>query len=76
MVKQIHTEQLFYRFIKTTPMSDDKNKRDFRDRDRINVNEPYELQYWSEKFGISKEKLRQIVEKTGPMVQDVKKQIQ
>lgn len=57
-------------------MSDDKNKRDFRDRDRINVNEPYELQYWSEKFGISKEKLRQIVEKTGPMVQDVKKQIQ
>ena len=57
-------------------MSDDKSKRDFRDRDRINVNEPYELQYWCEKFGISKEKLRQIVEKTGPMVQDVKKQIQ
>ena len=28
-------------------MSDDPTKRDYRDRDRINVKEDYELQYWT-----------------------------
>ncbi len=56
-------------------MSDDKNKRDFRDRTRININEPYEVQYWSEKFGISAAQLKKIVEAAGPMVADVEKQI-
>jgi len=44
---------------------DDKNKRGPQDRARINVNEDYELQYWTEKFGVSSEKLRQAVEKVG-----------
>jgi hypothetical protein len=56
-------------------MSDDKNKRDFRDRDRINTSEAYELQYWSEKFGISQDKLKEIVQRVGPMVSDVEKQV-
>ncbi|MBS1687578.1 MAG: DUF3606 domain-containing protein [Bacteroidetes bacterium] len=46
-------------------MMDDKNKRRPQDAARINVNEDYELQYWTEKFGVSDEKLRQAVEKVG-----------
>ena len=35
------------------------------DRDRINVNEDYELQYWSEKFGVSRDELKAAVEAAG-----------
>jgi hypothetical protein len=41
------------------------------DRDRINVNEDYELQYWSEKFGVSREELKKAVESAGTSVKDV-----
>ena len=41
------------------------------DRDRININEDYELQYWSEKFGISREDLKAAVEAAGTQVKDV-----
>ena len=56
-------------------MADDKNKRDFRDRDRININEPYEVQYWSEHFGVSTDKLKQAVKAAGPMVAKVRRQL-
>ncbi|MES2704657.1 MAG: DUF3606 domain-containing protein [Bacteroidota bacterium] len=46
-------------------MSDNKDQRGPQDRARINVNEQYELQYWSEKFGVSAEQLRAAVEKVG-----------
>ena len=52
-------------------MSDSKDKKDFRDRERINTSEDYEMQYWSEKFGISQQELKYVVEKVGPMVKDV-----
>lgn len=52
-------------------MSDSKDKQDYHDRDRISTSEDYEMQYWSEKFGISKEELKFIIEKVGPMVKDV-----
>jgi hypothetical protein len=43
------------------------------DRDRINVNEDYELQYWSEKFGVSKDRVKQAVEAVGTSVEAVQK---
>jgi len=46
-------------------MSDDKNIRGPQDRSRINTSEDYELQYWSEKFGISRERLIEAVEQVG-----------
>lgn len=52
-------------------MSDSKDKQDYHDRDRISTSEDYEMQYWSEKFGISKEELKFVIEKVGPMVKDV-----
>ena len=58
-------------FLKPEEMSDNKDKRDFRDRDRVNVHEKYELTYWADKFGVSTTQLIQAVEKVGPMVKDV-----
>jgi hypothetical protein len=46
-------------------MSDNKSKTDNRDRTRINVNEAYELQYWSEKLNVTPNELRSAVEATG-----------
>lgn len=44
---------------------DNKEKVGNPDRDRINVNEDYELQYWSEKFGVSRDELKKAVEAVG-----------
>jgi len=44
---------------------DDKQKTGNPDRARINVNEGYELDYWSKKFGVSKDKLKAAVETVG-----------
>lgn len=52
-------------------MSDNKNIRGPQDANRINVNEDYEVQYWTEKFGISSEELREAVMKAGTSVADV-----
>ena len=51
-------------------MSDDKSKV-AADRKRINVNEDYELRYWTEKFGVSADELKRAVERVGPMADDV-----
>ncbi|MBR0855652.1 DUF3606 domain-containing protein [Bradyrhizobium liaoningense] len=53
-------------------MSDDKTKRGKPDRERINVHEPYELDYWSKEFGITKEQLKAAVQVSGPMVVNVR----
>jgi hypothetical protein len=53
-------------------MADDTTKRDYRDRDRINVHEDYELRYWTKEFGVTPEKLKQTVEKVGVMAKDVR----
>ena len=50
-------------------MSDDRSKRGSQDRNRINLSEDYEVQYWSEKFGVRPERLREAVNsvrKLGP----------
>ena len=52
-------------------MSDDKRKPGRPDRDRINVNEDYELRDWSKKLGVSKEQLAAAVNRVGPMIRDV-----
>jgi hypothetical protein len=56
-------------------MADDLSKRGPRDRDRINVHEQWEANYWSKKFGVSKEQLAEAVQKVGVMVKDVEKHL-
>jgi hypothetical protein len=53
-------------------MADDKAKTDYRDRDRINVHEEYELRYWAKKLGVTPEKLTETVERVGVMVTNVR----
>jgi len=52
-------------------MPDDKSSTDGADRKRINADEDYEVQYWCEKFSVSREELRAAVQKVGPMADDV-----
>lgn len=52
-------------------MSDDKKKVGKADRDRINLNEDYEVRDWAEKFNISAKELRDAVKEVGPMAKDV-----
>ena len=54
-------------------MSDNKQKVGKADRDRINVNEDYELQDWATRFNVSKDKIKDAVKKVGPMVKDVER---
>jgi len=44
-------------------VSDDRANRDEPDRSRINLNEEYEVRYWREKLGITKEELVDAVRK-------------
>lgn len=42
-------------------MADNLQDRGAQDRARVNVNEPHEVRYWTEKFGVSEEDLIQAV---------------
>ena len=57
-------------------MADDAGKVGRQDRERINVNEDYEVRDWAKSFGVSEDQLRSAVAKAGPMVKDVKAHLQ
>lgn len=46
-------------------MPDNTNSTGGQDRQRINVNQDYELRDWSKKFGVSPEALRDAVQAVG-----------
>ena len=46
-------------------MSDNKDKTDYKDISQVNANEAYELQYWSKKWGVSSEELKETIKKIG-----------
>ena len=56
-------------------MADDRTNRGAVDRDRINVDQDYELRYWSERLGVTPAQLRQAVEDVGPMVAKVEQHL-
>ncbi len=56
-------------------MADDKTKTGAADRDRINVNEDYELQYWTKTLGISADELRAAVKAVGPTAAAVREHL-
>jgi hypothetical protein len=51
------------------------NKTRKPDRNRINVNEDYEVRDWAHKIGASPERLNEAVAKVGPMASDVAKHL-
>jgi len=52
---------------------DDKNKSGGSDRKRIDISEDYEVRDWSEKFNVSKERLKEAVEAVGTYADEVEK---
>jgi hypothetical protein len=52
-------------------MADNLNDRGPQDRSRVNVNEEWELQYWSKKFGVSAQQLRDAVKAVGTSAEAV-----
>lgn len=56
-------------------MSDDKKNTGSPDRDRINVNEDYELQYWTKELGVTPDELRAAVKAVGPTSSAVRKHL-
>jgi hypothetical protein len=56
-------------------MTDDKSKRGPQDRSKINLSEDYEVRYWSEKFGVTPERLRGTVKKVGNSAKAVEQEL-
>lgn len=46
-------------------MADDKTLRGPQDSSRIAMEEDYEVEYWTNKFGVSREKLQEAVNAVG-----------
>lgn len=53
-------------------MADDLNRRAPEDPKKINIDQTWEVSYWTSELGISESKLREAVQAVGPMVVDVK----
>jgi hypothetical protein len=56
-------------------MADDPIKRGSQDRTRVNVHEKHELRYWTAKWGVTADRLREAVAKAGVSVSAVAKQL-
>ncbi|GGB94867.1 DUF3606 domain-containing protein [Pseudoduganella buxea] len=56
-------------------MSDNLQNRGPQDRSRINVNEEWELRYWTKELGLSEEELRNAVKAAGTTVTAVREHL-
>jgi hypothetical protein len=56
-------------------MPDDPGKRGPADRNRINVNERWEVDWWTRELGVTKGRLADAVNKVGPMVDKVREEL-
>jgi hypothetical protein len=56
-------------------MADDKSKRKPQDSSRVNLAEDYEVRYWTNELGVSEPMLRQLVERLGPSVAKIRRQL-
>lgn len=56
-------------------MTDDKTQTGGEDRKRISLSDDYEVRDWSEKFGVTPERLREAVATVGNMAEDVEREL-
>lgn len=56
-------------------MADDKKQTGSPDRDRINLNEDYEVQYWTKALGVSADELRAAVDAVGSTSEAVRRHL-
>ena len=53
-------------------MPDDTLNRSRQDQLRIDVNQPHEIRYWTQRLGCSEQELRAAVARAGVMADDVR----
>jgi hypothetical protein len=53
-------------------MADDKSNRGEPDRSSININEDYEVRYWTQALGVSRERLEELVRKHGNSAETIR----
>lgn len=56
-------------------MADNPGDIGRQDDERINVNQDHELTYWSQRLGVSRDELREVVAKVGPLRRNVERQL-
>ena len=56
-------------------MADDKSKKGFQDRTKINMEEPHEVAYWTERFKVNKQQLAEAVKAVGSSVKKVEESL-
>ena len=56
-------------------MADDLSNRGGSDRNRINVDQDYEVRDWAKKFGVSEQELRQAVQRVGDRADAVQRHL-
>ena len=56
-------------------MSDDLTKRRPQDTSRVNIHEPWELEYWTRKLGCTKTQLETAVRAAGTSAEAVEKHL-
>jgi len=54
---------------------DSKEKVGSPDRDRINIHENYEVEYWAKALGVSAEELKRAVAEVGTSADEVRKHL-
>lgn len=57
-------------------MTDDKTDRGPQDRSRISLSEDYEVRYWTEALGISRERLEEVVGRVGNSADAVRAELE
>jgi hypothetical protein len=56
-------------------MADDTSKRGGADRTRINLNEDYEVRYWTKALGVTEERLRELVREHGNSAEKIREEL-
>ena len=56
-------------------MTDDLTRKRPEDPTKINVNQDWEVDYWTKKFNVPKKDLENAVKKVGPSTEKVKKHL-
>ncbi len=56
-------------------MTDDETKRRPQDANLISLTEDYEVEYWTEKFGVTRERLAEAVKRVGHLAAAVEADI-
>lgn len=57
-------------------MTDDPRNSAAIDHDRINTSQPWEIKYWTERFGVSEQTLKDAVFTVGTASEDVKRYLE